>query len=340
MKTTTYTLILLAGVAGFGAMPPANPQPAQTGKVLLLDSEQLLEGNIEKVGNEYRIKRPMGEITLPAKRAIALVQTRKQAFEILRQYADLRDPDEHLRLARWCMLQDLRDEAIAEAQEVLRIDSKNSDARIILLGLRQTKPLPETRSRPASQTVSGPQPIVEVTPAEFNRESFGLFVTKVQPILMNTCISCHGNGKGGAFQLLRATLPGDRRANLQNLAVALKFLDRKNPAKSPLLRKSITAHGDAVAAPLRDKKLLAYDNLEAWVSLALAPDGSEEGIPLVHEEKPVERKWEPMDAPQTTKKKGPVFGEASSSKPVPEMKTAPSDPFDPAIFNGEIQPKK
>ena len=35
-----------------------------------------------------------------------------------------------------------------------------------------------------------------------------------------------------------------------------------------------------------------------------------------------------------------MFGEVSTSKPIPETKTEPDDPFDPAIFNGEIQPKK
>jgi hypothetical protein len=343
MKTTTYTLLLLAGLACFGAMPPASPEPGQTGKVLLLDTEQILEGNIEKIGDIYRIKGKTGEIILPISRTMALVQSRKEALDFLRQNANLRDPDEHLKLARWCILQDLKDEALVEAREVLRADPQNTDAQVIVIGLQQSDQRSKTQLQAVPPKVAKTQPVVEVSPTEFNRESFGLFVTKVQPILMNTCIGCHSGGKGGGFQLIHAKMAGDRKAYLNNLAVTLKFVDRAHPGKSPFLRNAVTAHGDALVAPLKDQKLLAYEHLEVWVSLALAPDGSTDGVSLVEDEKMVERKWEPKESTPSVvagpKKQGPVFGEDSNSKPLPEVKTAPSDPFDPAIFNGEIKPK-
>ena len=55
---------------------------------------------------------------------------------------------------------------------------------------------------------------------DISSDAFAIFATRVQPILMNACASCHVSGKGGSFHLTRnleATLL-NRKAVQQNLA--------------------------------------------------------------------------------------------------------------------------
>ena len=57
---------------------------------------------------------------------------------------------------------------------------------------------------------------------DLTSDSLNLFLTRVQPILMNACANCHAAGKGGTFQLTRA-FPGEsaNRKTLQQNAAAL-----------------------------------------------------------------------------------------------------------------------
>src|SRR5262245_26520518 len=87
---------------------PARPNK---GKVLLLQNERTLEGEIEPVGDQYRIRRTVGETWVPASKVMRLCQTHEEAYAFLRERANLRDPDERLRLAQWCYLHDLREQA-------------------------------------------------------------------------------------------------------------------------------------------------------------------------------------------------------------------------------------
>src|SRR5437763_620082 len=67
---------------------------------------------------------------------------------------------------------------------------------------------------PAPWPPTPPAPAVELS-----ADALGMFTTRVQPILMNTCASCHASGKGGAFTLTRAYDGGAaaRRATQQNV---------------------------------------------------------------------------------------------------------------------------
>ncbi len=73
--------------------------------------------------------------------------------------------------------------------------------------------------RRADRPLAGPTvPEVEVT-----SQALGLFTTRVQPILMNTCARCHANGRGGSFKLLRAYSGSlnNLRATQHNIAAVM-----------------------------------------------------------------------------------------------------------------------
>src|SRR5262249_57878402 len=84
------------------------------------------------------------------------------------------------------------------------------------------------------------------TNVEITAESLGQFISHVQPVLMNTCASCHVSGRGGDFKLLRSNEAGivNRRATQHNLNAVLNQIRPDHWQASPLLTKSLSIHGN------------------------------------------------------------------------------------------------
>ena len=115
-NATPHARVLLIRAAFAIAEPPA------PNRVVVLDNENLVEGEVTKVAEGYRIRRAIGgDMTLPATRVLAVVAGRKEAFAVVAERANRRDADEHLRLARWCSANGLPDEAIAEARSAAQM---------------------------------------------------------------------------------------------------------------------------------------------------------------------------------------------------------------------------
>jgi hypothetical protein len=328
------------------ARPPSQPAPT-TGKFLILDDDQLIEGDIRLEGDHYCIVRGPGETTVPSKRVIDLVATRQQAFEVVRARSNPRDWDERIRLIHWCMQNGLRSEALGEALALKKYRPDDPSLRALIVGLENLKEASSKPVAPSQPPVPGPvkQPdkVIEIEPEEYNREAFPTFVVRVQPILMNTCASCHATGQPGAFTLVRTSGGSNRKSALFNLASVLKQINRADLASSPLLVKAVTAHGQAVNPPLRDRQALAYQTLESWVESAVGTEGAPMPPPMlpavaVAPKPAVEEKVKPE--PKKEQETPLIFGETSTSKPKPEPQTEAKDRFDPAIFNGTIEPKK
>src|SRR5262249_38555008 len=160
-------------------------------------NERTLEGDIERVGEQYRIRRTVGELWVRAENTLRLCESREDAYAFLRSRANLLDPDEHLRLARWCHFQGLRRQAQEEAAAPVAPRPTHLESLRLLRSLQRSNAEP-----PTFQSVKVPEAeVANSPPPELSTEALSLFVTRVQPILMNTCANCHATGRGGAFKL-------------------------------------------------------------------------------------------------------------------------------------------
>src|SRR4051794_1550637 len=113
LRTLAY-LLLAATVA-------AAETPATT-RVVILDNENLIEGEVTRLANGYQIRRQVGgDMTLPTGRVKAVVANRQEAFAFVAERANLRDADERLRLARWCSANGLPTEALSEARTAVKM---------------------------------------------------------------------------------------------------------------------------------------------------------------------------------------------------------------------------
>jgi hypothetical protein len=327
-----WVVLLSAAAALTQAGPPDEPT---TGKVLVLDNEHTLEGNIERVGTQYRVRRTVGETWVSGERVLRMCADVEAAYVFLRGRANLNDADERLRLAEWCRQHGLRTQALAEVQEAVQLRPQNAASRRLLDHLRQVQAVAEVAAK------SEHEPETPAVPVDLTADAVGLFATRVQPILMNTCAGCHAADKGGKFKLTRSydSEGLNRKVIQQNLAAVIAQVDRHEPRVSPLLTKAISAHGPLAQAPLKSRQAPAYRTLEDWVRLTLINNPAiREPATATHAEthSPAPAKTEagfaadaspPGDSPST-----PPTSAAAPAKP------ATPDPFDPADFNRQARP--
>lgn len=320
----TFACLLIG--AGFAlAGPPA-------GRVVVLDNENLVEGDVTRTADGYRIRRPVGgDMTLPASHVLAVVADRKAAYAVVFERANRGDADEHLRLARWCATNGLPADALAEARTAARMRPNFAAAERYVQYLEIAAKTPVATDPAVTQAkaeVPAKETVTDVPALDYNTESFPLFAGKVNAILLNACANCHAREDGKGFRLTRA---GGRGGITRNLMAALPYVNAADPAASPILQKALTPHGGATEPPFKTKAHPAYQSLETWARFARATDGTPqpEARPVKDPAEP--RKLPDLPPPPPT---GDVFGRDSKSTPPKPAKTEASDPFDPAIFNG------
>jgi hypothetical protein len=367
--TTKIRLLLCAAalaVPGRAVLHAADPQPA-AGKVLLLDHERVLEGDIELVGSQYRVRRAAGETWVQADRAMYLCASLTDAYTHLRSRANLGDADERLRLARWCHLHGLHEQAVTEVKAAAELRPDDGAVRRLLASLEQAAAAPAPAAAPQEAAAEPAAPVPDVS-----ADSLCAFRTRVQPILMNACAGCHATGRGGAFKLARIYEEAgtNRKTVERNLIAVLAEVNLRSPAGSPLLTKAVSAHaGTMTEAPLRGRQAAAYRVLEEWVQRTVADNPQLHGQevaatpaapePKAEARRPVETvPAQPAkandSAPGVEARSVPhVPAEPAAAPAVPPTKSAeppsappkkaaegPVDPFDPLPFNRQMHPER
>ncbi len=265
MKRLNSLLVLSAFLAAADVRAQeVKPAPNQGG-ILLLQSERGLEGKIEKIGDQYRIQRGSSEVWLSAEKSMRLCADWDDAYAYMKSRANLGDPEERLRLAHWCQMNNLKSQALEEAKQALKMRPNHAESRQLVATLTRSLAAPQNPAASAAR----PNKVVPTPPIDISSDTLALFVTRVQPILMNTCVNCHSGGKGGDFQLIRAE-SGQHTATQTNLSAVLKQLNVETPVLSPLLIKAVSRHGNTTQSPIKDRKAVAYQTLIGWIEYLLA----------------------------------------------------------------------
>jgi hypothetical protein len=342
----------------------ADDPPPEHGHYLILETTRVLHGDITHQSDGYHVKRAIGETLVPAEGVMFLCDTLPEAYEHLRQRANLRDADERIRLARWCQLTGLRPQALAEAEAAVALRPDNAGFVRLRDSLRRSCSR-ITEHGPAVPTDQDTE-AAATTNVEITAESLGQFIGHVQPVLMNTCASCHVSGKGGNFKLLRSNEGGivNRRATQHNLSAVIGEIRPDRWQASPFLTKSISIHGNASAPPIKGRQSAAYKALEEWVKQTLEDNAQLSESPianLAHDATNKRAENVPADGkagsgqtsgaganPHAETADGKAatatpsgFGVSPTTKGAASAPSAaPIDPFDPAIFNQANKPPR
>jgi hypothetical protein len=345
MKTLSPGLFV--AVLALGAAVVLHAQDAGKergrGKVLLLKNGHAMEGEVEHIGQQYCIRRGPSEIWIASDKAARLCADWDDAFRHVQSLIKPDDANDRVKLARWCHLNRMNERALEQARKALELQPTHADAKQIVTTLERAKLEPV--KKPAAPPIVVAAPKMEPAPTvDVTSETMISFTTKVQPILMNTCATCHANGQGGAFVLDRVYDATQKASSSRNLAAVLSQVDLERPAISPLLVRAITPHGGDSLPAIKSRDAKPLQAMQQWIEQTVAKNPQLKDYRAVAK-KPVQSepigfasqgtvraaRPEPKSGtpPKTTSPVTPV----KEAPPAGQAVATPTDDFDPVIFN-------
>jgi len=329
--------ILALFPASATAAEPSHLRPVPS--VLLLQNGQVIEGNISRAGDTYFVGLPNGEIRIKAGSVELWCRSLEEGYQRKRAAIQRGNVHDHLDLAQWCIHHGLDSHAKGELDDAIAADPTHP-----MIGLLQRRLQAAVRPPKDPAELAEPAADPPVSPEDLDRLIRGMpdgsveaFTQSIQPLLMNNCTAagCHGPDTPNEFRLLRFP-PGEppsRRLTQRNLHATLQWIDREEPAASPLLSAATRPHGTATTPVFTHRQLVQYQQLVQWVEqLAERPRPA---IPAT-----VDLRSRPPASPYDETE--PVVDSAESNPPTPPLgpeqgppasQFAPIDPFDPEIFN-------
>ena len=287
--------------------PTANIAPA--GKLVVVKGNKLIEGSVRTDGDKVIVRQGSFDRTFAKLDVLYVAESRDEAYRFMLAKVPADNADSRLTVAKWCALNGLREQALTEAREILKLKPGHRGAtelaRSVDESLRQFPPDGATSPKPQGALVAVVEPEPDVT-----AEGATSFASKAQPILANQCIECHArDDHTSAFRLKRVTGfevgPQSTHANLLAVAGQLK---KDDPVNSPLLVKALTAHGGMKQPAFVSRQAVAFRLLESWVVVAVG------NAPL----------------PTMTPPAQPVIPSGATVSPIPPSLAAPQPTTTPA----------
>ena len=337
------------------ASTPISP----TERVILLTNRQVLRGEIALYGDRYLITQANSEIRLSRKRVERICHNMQEAYLHLQHQNRFASAGDHLRLAQWCLDENLPTQAEQQLQEAML---KQPDHPRIDLVRRQLESLAVTTDSNSTTVEKFNRPLsganeLEALTRQMPQGVVESFTRTIQPLLLNGCGArgCHGTGGDNQFTLHRAPrgqrLP--QRLTLRNLQSVLTWIDQKNSGESPLLHFATTPH-TGQRRQHTNKPAFAPDSppmkrLAAWLAVL-----SEQGIDPVRTSPPhtplavtKATGTQSHTAPQALynrtdpaeKKQGHAISQRQMGRKIPAVPFHPRDPFDAEIFNRRYHPQ-
>ena len=259
-------LALGSGLFLGAADEPGSPAK---GTVLILRTERTLEGDIhrDRKRDEYIIKKNISQITIPARSVLRLCIDWEDAYEFMKGRVKTGDVEGKVKLARWCDINDLHQEALTEAEAALNLKPDHQEAKQLCVIFERR--LKDLKDRPAESTAAPePPPVPEV---EIDPEAKSFFSKRVQPILVQRCLECHNPTRSSKFQLHRPYEGTLIQTTMRNLHAAVGLIDRERPEHSELLDKANRFHaGNMTQPPIRSKNDPQFAALKNFVELVVA----------------------------------------------------------------------
>jgi hypothetical protein len=253
--------------------------------VLVLTNGRVISGRISQGAGGFIVKTESGgSILVPFDRIRLRASDMHDAYLRFLESFPNPSPETHVALAGWCLTQQLYDETKIELRAALKANPNHTEARNMLRRLEvilkpQSSPQ-EATTKERSQTGDGFESPPTSSLAGLSRDAALEFVTKVQPLMMNSCAmaGCHSVGSRTAFQLERVRL-GRRSSRVltqRNLAATLQYIDRSDADGSRMLTVPLENHGRG-GRPIfsRSRDTNQFQLLRNWVRRIAAESPAE-----------------------------------------------------------------
>ncbi len=330
------------------AITDAHTQPreplATAGKYVLLKDDKLIEGGVTVNGDTILVRQGALDRPFTKSQVQFVAASHDEVYKFMLAKVSANDAAARLKVARWCMFSGLREQALVEAREVQKLQPNATAAadmiRSLELSLQQFPPEGAAKMtapavptfpvelRPAPLPAPVPPAAVEPEP-DVSPEAALVFGARVQPFLANQCIECHAKpDHTGKFKLVRVN-PTDAgpQATRSNLRAVSGQLRKDDPAASPLLLKSLAAHGGMKLPAVESRQAAVYQSLEAWTALAV---GTPLAVPPAPPPAPPVPSMPPVPAP--------VLLPPPPAPPVADPAPLPLPPVTPAPLPLPVPP--
>lgn len=326
-------------------------------RVLVQVDGAVKTGLVTKVQGGFLVSSSSGQVVVPFGHVAAVARDFAQAYQ--KQKLGMSKPtfEKHIRLAKWCLDYDVVEGCRTELYAALKINPDDEQARKLLVRMEKRRKFLSQKNRKVSDGDMTKQIAISMTADKapplpgHDMKSGHLFMTKVQPYLINRCAGCHKINSDRTFTLNRLNRRSSNQRELveQNIASIFKQIDFSRIQNSPLFLKPLeqtNAHKYVSRHIRRDR--MQWDTIRKWANnldqtkknqiasntvgfgqsivTAGVPKSQKQILQLTnHEEvKTIKSK----DLPNQDKKQDPVNKFLNTI--LDEEKT---DPFDPDVFN-------
>ena len=304
-------LLWLATSVAFGQdPPPAPPGPStpaptslsRTYQALLLSNGKVVNGEIveDAVAGTYRLRGHGGMVPYPRSMVLKAAGSIEELYQFQVARLPDGDPDERMKLARWCLTEKLRPQAKEQLEAIQAMCPNDAEAKRMLYNLASTNGQAQvdagvrltsgemTRDdapasldhrvvKKAQQRFNALPEILDLPRAQAVKKA-NEFADYVQPVLQQSCARCHNEKYQGDFQLVEIKVKRDltnsdiARANLD---ATLRLINPDDPARSELLSAGLVPHGGSKNAIFRGPNDRNYQVLATWAkSLKAAKAGT------------------------------------------------------------------
>ena len=303
-------------------LAPLAAAPADAGaqrRLLLLHNGEVVEGNISRADDYYIVELSYGQIRVKISDVELICIDIEDGYRQKRAAIRVGNAQHHLELARWCLRHDLFGPAAVELADATIADPDNP----LIVAMRYRLKMAMAPPSPSADGETAPP---GPSNAELDRlvrnlpyKAVEYFTQSVQPVLMNNCMGsgCHGPFTETPMRLFRVSKDKSpsRRMTQRNLHSLLQFIDRENPAESPLVKACSGPHGDKQKSVFAEGQEEQQRRIVIWALL------------LAHQPA--------ADQPATVSRPPQAPGDAAAQADDPSQT---EDPFDPEVFNRRHAP--
>jgi len=266
--------------------PPRAPSQAPTYAALLLSNGKVVRGEIveDAAAGVYRLRDSGGPVPYPKSMVLKAAGSVEELYRYRVARLPVGDPDERIKLARWCLTEHLEAQAREQLLVVQTMCPDDAEVRRMLFSMNATADRGGTD--PAVRQTSGEAPaaldprvvtrvhkrynalpvIFDLPPAQAVKRA-GEFTDHVQPVLLERCARCHNDRYEGTFQLVEIKNPRDRKnpdIARANLDATLRLVNPDDPSRSELLSAGLVPHGPSKNAIFSGPNDRQYNLLAIW----------------------------------------------------------------------------
>ncbi|MCA9263074.1 MAG: hypothetical protein KDA60_04475 [Planctomycetales bacterium] len=273
------------------ALTGVSPLAADEGYPILLRNDEVVVGRLERLPGSYRIRF--------ANRGFAIVDRNQVLFagpdltavyEFKKENFDSQDAHQQLKMAEWCLAQNLFDEAEDHIGQGRQLGQPHEAERLaerlhVLKHAGRDITDGEPNESPSSSELPVASKLVDAErmgESNMSREEIlESFNRQVQPVLLRSCGSahCHGYASESNFRIRRPprSVRPNRSITMHNLAQAKlqlgqfdtadESIDSDEDDELPLVHWAVTAHGGVSSSPVAAKSR-QHELLESWALAA------------------------------------------------------------------------